>query len=231
MLALIIDVVLALILIVSVWRGVSKGLILSVVGLVGVVAVFFAARYVADNYADQFRSVISPLVSTTVTDAATEERMERGIEYDNVSRGTLESAARSVFERLGIYENALDDMARDVAESAYETETSFRDAVADKFEGTLAYIFVFVIAYLLLGIVVAVIVNLCNILFKLPGLKWLNYVAGGIFGLAVGLMIVFAIAWAARYVSLLSQGEILKETTLLKYFAENNPFNQWIVIQ
>ena len=142
---------------------------------------------------------------------------------------TLRAAAESIYKKLGVWQGKANTMADDAVENFRANDITFKNAVSARFVSALSYIFAFLIAYLLLNIVFAVIINLCNVIFKLPGLKMLNGIGGAVLGLAVGLLIVFAIAWAARYLSFLL-GDFVGKTKVLKFFAENNPFNTWLSI-
>ncbi len=229
MVPVIIDIIIVVILLVSLLRGISKGLILSVVSLVAVVVVFFGARWAADNYSDRLDTVIGPFVANFVDETTTQERVDRGIEYSSAGDAELRAAAESIYKKLGVWQGKANTMADDAVESFRANDITFKNAVSARFVSALAYIFAFLIAYLLLNIVFAVIINLCNVIFKLPGLKMLNGIGGAVLGLAVGLLIVFAIAWAARYLSFLL-GDFVGKTKVLKFFAENNPFNSWLSI-
>jgi len=57
--------------------------------------------------------------------------------------------------------------------------------------------------------------------FSLPGLKLLDIIAGVIFGLAKGLLIVLVLAAVMRYFGLLAL-DILEGTTVLNYLVNNN---------
>jgi membrane protein required for colicin V production len=98
---------------------------------------------------------------------------------------------------------------------------SFSDVIADKLSSALSYIAVFAVAFTLVAIVFAVIGNLIGFVFALPGLRLLDVIAGTVFGLVKGLIIVMAIATVVRYFGLLAL-DLIEDTTVLNYFINQN---------
>ena len=92
-----------------------------------------------------------------------------------------------------------------------------------KLAGTLAYVAVLIIIFLLIVIIFAVIANLLNLAFKLPGLELLNEIGGTLFGLVKGLAFIFAISWALRFFGFVIPETTVNKTVLLKWLMNNNP--------
>ena len=70
-------------------------------------------------------------------------------------------------------------------------------------------------------IIFAVIGNLIGFVFSLPGLRFIDVIAGVLFGFAKGVLIALALAAIVRYFGLLAL-DVLEETSVLNYFVNNN---------
>ena len=159
----------------------------------------------------------------------------QNIEYDLsiVEDGSEDLiTAYTALRKIGLPEASAALIARQAADSNEEDRTpiGFLSAlIAEKLSSALAYAAVFGIAFILLAIVFTVIGNLIGFVFSLPGLKIVDIITGVLFGLAKGLVIVYALAVIIRYLGLLAPGT-LEETTILKYIVNNNPIAERIGI-
>jgi uncharacterized membrane protein required for colicin V production len=122
--------------------------------------------------------------------------------------GLPDAAARSVSGQL---KDNVGDMGRGLS-------AGITNSLCD----ALAYIGVFGIAFAIISIVFAVIGNVLNLVFKLPGIERLDSIIGILFGLAKGLIIIYVIAVIVRYLGLLSS-DTVENTKILNYLVNNNP--------
>jgi uncharacterized membrane protein required for colicin V production len=206
------------------WRGYRNGLIRGVFGVVALAVSLFLANIAANTYSEEFTGMLKPFVGGIVDSALTEivdeglvyNPLEHEHENDTEEFGTAYTALRLI----GLPEPA----AVRIAEMALERESeeSLSDMIADRLSSVLAYVAVFAIAFVLLAIIFAVIGNLIGFVFSLPGLKIVDIIAGALFGLAKGLILVFALAAIVRYFGLLAL-ETLEGTSVLNYLVNNNP--------
>jgi len=209
------------------WRGYKNGLIRGVFGVVSLIAALLVANIAAQAYSKEAKGMMIPfiggMIETTITDMT-----EEGIEYqelahdheiDDVDFGTAYMALRE----LGLPEAAAVRVAEQSIEVDEEEQYSyFADVIADKLSSAFSYVAVFGIAFLLIAIIFAVIGNLVGFVFSLPGLKLVDIIAGSVFGLAKGVIIVYTLAVIVRYFGLLISST-LERTTILKYIVNNNP--------
>ena len=215
------------------WRGYRNGLIRGVFGVVALIVSLFLANIAATAYSDDFTGMLKPFVGGIV-DSALTDISDEGIEYDpkeheHESDSEEFGTAYTVLRWIGlpepsavrVAEQALDAVEDEDGESL-TTRSVLSDLIADKLSSALAYVAVFAIAFILLAIIFAVMGNLIGFVFSLPGLKLLDIIAGVLFGLAKGLIIVFALAVVVRYFGLLAI-ETLEETSVLNYLVNNNP--------
>ena len=166
---------------------------------------------------------IGGIVDSALTEVASAES-----EYDlSEFKGKSDSfiAAYSALRRIGLPEAASIHVAELATAEGRDgkSPTGFlSDLISDRLSSVLAFVAVFGIVFILLAIICAVIGNLIGFIFSLPGLKLLDSIAGVIFGLAKGLLIVLALAAIARYAGLLAP-EAFDGTTILKHIMNNNP--------
>ena len=101
------------------------------------------------------------------------------------------------------------------------TDRFLSDVIAENISSLLSFTALFGIAFLLLAIVFAVVGNLINFVFALPGFKLADIIAGSSFGFVKGLLIILAIGVVLRYFGLLAR-DTIEETTILRFIINNN---------
>jgi len=209
------------------WRGFKSGLIRGVFGVVSLFVALLVANIAAQAYKDETKDMLMPFVSG-ILDSTISEINEQGIEYqaiahdheiDDVDFGIAYTALRE----LGLPEAAavrIAEQSIDMDED--EQERYFSDIIADRLSSAFSYVAVFGIAFLLIAIVFAVVGNLVGVVFALPGLKYVDMIAGSALGLIKGIIIVYTVAVIARYFGLMMLSTI-ENTTVFKYIINNNP--------
>ncbi len=123
---------------------------------------------------------------------------------------------------IGISEEASRRMAEKVDGEIDSVGQQLSNNLTEKLCGMLAYIAVFGISFILIAIIFAVIGNVVNLAFSLPGIRLVDKIIGLVMGLARGLLLVLAIGVIVRYLGLVSAGTVEK-TVILNYVVNNNP--------
>jgi len=206
------------------WRGYRNGLIRGVFGIVALVISVFVANVAAAAYSEEFTGMLKPFVGGIV-DTAFTKMDEEGVEYEpdeheHENKTEEFGKAYSALRRIGLPEPTAVRIAELAAEK--DLEGMFPDIIADKLSSALAYVAVFAIAFILVAIVFTVMGNLIGFVFSLPGLKLLDSIAGVVFGLAKGLILVYTLAIIAKYFGLVAL-DTIEESSVLTYFMINNP--------
>jgi len=209
------------------WRGFKNGLIRGVFGIVTLLLSLFIANAAAHAYSDEAKEIISPFVSGRI-ESAVLEMAEDGIEYQilahdhNIDEADF-GVAYMALRYIGLPEAAAVRVAeRSLETDDYDQNVSFADVVADRLSGTLSYVAVFTVAFLLIAIVFAVIGNLIGFVFALPGFRIVDMIAGSALGLFKGLIIIYAVAVVLRYFGLVMLSTI-EDTVILRHIINNNP--------
>jgi uncharacterized membrane protein required for colicin V production len=221
-----IDAVLVLIVAVAAYRGWKKGLIRGIFGVVAVIVAIFGANLVAKAYSGEFSEMLEPLVGGVVDNAVTAVVEASGSTSDRVS---VYDVSLNTLKRLGVAEEAAVKLAEKVAYEFGNVGQVMADGLTQKLCQMLSYVCVFLIVFILISILFAVLGNLINFVFSLPGLALPDKIIGLILGLAKGVIIVFTIAVAMRYLGIVS-GTVIGQTKVLQYILNANPLAKMLGI-
>ena len=208
------------------WRGYRNGLIRGVFGVVSLVVSLFVASIAANAYSGEFTEIIDPFISGLV-DSTLINIMESAPEHDLPELQNKSDGYKTIYQTLrsiGMPESPAARITEMVTKDDLEGKTAgaISDVIAEKLSSAIAFVAVFGIAFILLAIIFAVIGNLVGFVFSLPGLRLIDVTTGVMFGIAKGLLIVFALATVVRYIGLAAP-ETLDGTSVLKYVVNNNP--------
>ncbi len=216
----VIDLVLLLIIVLCAWRGFRNGLIAGILALCAVLFSVYAADILADTYSGEFTKMLEPFV-TGVVDTASSSA-EDYFEKNGKEPGVYDMTLRIV-EGVGFMKSAAKNVTEEISVEQLDTGPVLRKAIVEKLCSVAAYVLTFAVMFILLIIIFAVIGNLFNLAFKLPGLELINGVLGTLLGLAKGLLYAFAIAWVLRFVGMLLPEEKVNSTILLKWLMDACP--------
>jgi uncharacterized membrane protein required for colicin V production len=221
----IIDVILVVILAFCVWRGYKNGLIRGVCGFLALVLSIFGASLVASTYSEEYTGMLRPFVGGIVDSTLADILRPDGADAAGAppaAEGGTYNTAFAALRKLGLSASAAELLAEKVSGAVADAEKGLASVITDKLCAALAYIVVFGAAFIILAIIFAVLGNLLNFVFSLPGLHLVDTVAGLAFGLGKGLIIVFFIALVLRYLGIVTS-EAIEDTTLLKLLINHNP--------
>jgi len=206
------------------WRGYRNGLIRGVFGVVTLIVSLIIANIAAGAYADDISDVIKPFVEGTVDSTINKIIDEDDVEYEPVDYDNTSeefNIVHTALRRIGLPKASAIKIAEQTAAGDGEAEGYLSYIVGERLSSTLAFVALFGIGFLLAAIIFAVIGNLISFVFSLPGLKLIDIIAGIVFGLVKGFLIVLALTTIVRYFGLLAISTVEK-TTVLNYFVNNN---------
>lgn len=218
----IIDILVLAVILLFVLRGAAKGLILSLAGLAALIVAFAGANYVSNRFSGDMVSVVKPFVSNFVQGKA-DDVIKKNPGYSKDSNGITKVVSETLID-LGLAENAAEHLTTRVTDKMKSTKDTIKIALTDAFSQTVSRILLFCISFFIIIVLFAIIANIANFAFKLPGLRFINALGGGIFGLVSGLAIVWAAAYVFRYLGNILPEGTAENTVLMKFFMTNNPF-------
>lgn len=226
--ALILDLILLAILIAFAIRGASRGLLLSLCGLVAMLVAFAGAGFVADLLAPRVADYLEPRFASAI-----EERLETQLEAalpdgeDPVpTEGTGDiplTDLLDVLRDMGLYQSAVDAIDRAVAQGMTDVAADAAAAVAASIAGSVAYMILFVVSFVVILVLWTLLSHALDLVARLPGLHALNRTGGALLGLVKGCAILFLCAWVLRYLGSVIPEETVEQTYLLKFFLNTNP--------
>ena len=209
------------------WRGYKNGLIRGVFGVFSLVASLLLAGISASSFSDEFTDMINPFVSGFVDSALLDIYDDLGdydpAEFQDKPENFI--IAYKVLRRMGLPESPSEriaDMATGNRDGERIPEVLLSDYISYRLSAVLAFVGVFGVSFILLAIVFAVVGNLINFVFTLPGLAFFDAVSGAVFGTAKGVLIVLILATVVRYAGMLAP-DIIEKTLVLKFIVNNNP--------
>lgn len=223
----VIDLVLLAIVIVCIWAGYKKGLIMGIGGMVAIIVSLYVACLLSAAYSSDIVPVLRPFasgyaerqMSTSVREelglADTELSLEDILEQDPALRHAFCDAC---FRSVGIYPDAAEQMATEAEAYALEQGVPVQEAVVEVLCARAAYVAGVVLLFLVLLIALLAIGNIPNLSFRIPNMDILNDAGGAVMGLVTGITYCVLLCWALRFLGLLIGPDTLESTLLGKLF-------------
>ncbi|MBR5479084.1 MAG: CvpA family protein [Clostridia bacterium] len=205
--ALVLDIVAVGLFIFFVWRGVRRGFIKTIAGILSLIIAFWGAGLLVDAAAPSISDkYVTPWVSDFISPKVDEAQPETPTEFENmlVDIGVPEGMAGDI-----VTSKPVTDLVESVSHSLAETLT----------RGVL-YIVFFIILYLLLKLVVLII----DKIFDLPVLNFANGLLGLVCGAIFGFLIVYLVGTLLKNVGLFIDEQTLADTYILKNILALKPF-------
>ena len=160
--------------------------------------------------------------TTATSDTQTNEDADDGAVAGTAFHTKVYDISYKALRGIGISEEASRKIADKVEGEIDSVGQQMSNNLTQKLCGMLSYIAVFGISFILIAIIFAVVGNVVNLAFSLPGIEMADKIIGLAMGLLRGLLIILAIGVIVRYLSLVS-AETIENTHLLKYIINNNP--------
>ncbi len=222
-----IDLILLAIVIISVWAGYKKGLIMGIGGMIAIIVSLYGACLLSTAFSYELVPAARPFASGYV---------ERQMETTVLEKLNLENTALSVedvlasdselqhdfcyecFRSVGIYKNAADQMATEAEEYAAENNTEVTEAVVEVLCVRATYVAGVILCFLLLFIILTAIGNIPNLTFRIPNMETLDYAGGAVMGLVKGVTLCVLLCWALRFAGLVIGEDTLESTLLARFF-------------
>lgn len=225
--AILFDIVLLIVLAAFTIRGASRGLLLSLCGLVAVLVAFIGAGFLAGTLSPKVADYLEPRFASAI-----EERLDQEIAGAEILPDQSEAPRTddiplteilNILKDMGFYQSAVDAVNDAVEQGMTEVAANAAAAVAASIAGTVAYMILFVVFFVLILIIWTLISHGLDLVARLPGIHFLNKTGGAVLGLVKGCAILFLCAWVLRYLGKVIPEETVEQTHLLKFFMTTNP--------
>ena len=209
----VIDAILAAVLVGLVWLGAKRGLMKSLAGVIGVGAAFFGASWCANRFVTPVSRWLEPLLRESIQQKLSGQ--------DGADAGELLSA-------FAFDTHSLEKILEDVAQRVKETGESVFSAVTESVSHSIAYGIVYAAAFIAILLVVWLLfgdqlLKPLDLAGKLPVVRTVNAWGGALLGLVWAVLLLFAAVWLMQRFNWVVTPELIRDSILLKFFAENNP--------
>jgi uncharacterized membrane protein required for colicin V production len=219
----IIDLVIVAILLVSYLRGRKKGLILTLCGLAAFFVALFGARFFSQQLTPMAADALTPHFSSMVeqnTDLDLSNQLDQLL-VDPEGESLLLDSLKAV----GLYDSFADSVRDLLSQQAAGAMTNAATALAHAIAEVVASVVIFIVAFLLILLVWFLLSRLLNLAARLPLIRGLNRLLGGVIGLAQGALLLFFAAWILRLCGGVIPADVVETTTVLKFFMTANPIS------
>ncbi len=223
----VIDLVLLAIIIISIWAGYKKGLIMGIAAMLAAIISLYGASLVSQAYSYEIVPVLRPFVSGYIQNRMENEVLE-DLGIDNTSLSVEDVLAgdpslrhdfcAACFASIGIYEDAADQMATEAEEYAESNGETIQNSVVEVFCIRAAYVAGVALLFIVFIVALTAIGNIPNLSFRIPNMDVLNDAGGAVMGLVNGVIYCILICWALRFLGLIIGRDTLENTILAKFF-------------
>ena len=216
---MIIDILIVLALAVFVFIGTKRGFIKEAVSLVSIVIAALLAFWIADIGSKVvYDSVIEEKAHSTLTEAiggnADDFSDSAGQTFNDIIPDELTAIAQKIGIKFDLSEKI--DVSSEKSAIIESAVGKIMTAVVKPICTKVVAAVIFVVAFIILIIVIRLIARALNIIAKLPVLKSLNSLLGGVVGLLKGAVIILAVCYCLYLNSSLS-GDGIWNTLFLQF--------------
>lgn len=218
---LLFDVAIVMILAFFMWRGIHRGLIISLFGLVSILVALVGANFLANTLAPKVSAALEPRFSAVIEDTL-------GNSFPSAGGSAADYPLQDVLNALkgfGLYEELIDSVDKAVQNGMSQVAASAAASVASVLAQSVAYMLIFGVAFLLILLVWNLLARVLDLVARLPVLHLFNKTGGALIGLAKACILLFVGAWLLRISGKLIPEEAVAQTVLLKFFMTTNPIS------
>lgn len=241
MMSVLLDLVILAVLGLAVWRGMRRGLVLTICGFLAIFVGFVGASVTVDVLNEPVSRIIQPVIQQGITDTFLQQT-GTGIQIQDHPANPLptfpppeeeEEEEPEIQVPLEMILDYFEDNrylrpfahnVRDALEGGLiNLAASALEAVSAYAAVRIARVLIFVVAFIVLMAVWFFFSRALDLAFRLPVLSSLNSWGGGAAGFLKGALLLFVAAWLLRE-SVIPQ-QVIDESILLKFFCQNSPLS------
>ena len=240
----IINILLIAILVICVWQGYKKGIIMGIIEVLVIILSLYGAQLLSDTYSYEVIPVLKPFVSGYMEnqlESATYETFgytpnDQG-QYD-VPRSMTDLLAEQperrqtvvtkAYQSLGLYDTLVYTMTDRTMTYVQDNNASLASAVSTITCQSICWYGGLVLAFIILFTLLTVLVNLPNLSFKLPYVGIVNDIGGIGIGIFTGFLFCSIVVWVLQFAGLLLPEATLRTTGLAAFFLDQNLLANYI---
>ena len=220
----IIDLVLLGILIICIWSGYKKGLIMGLGGILCIIVSIYGANLLANLFSYDVIPALKPFATGYAESllGRSDSKVLKQMGWDNSSFSVEDMLyqypeqraefAAACYRATGINAQTAENMAEDAVVYVRENGGTMLDGVVYTLCAAVSYVLCFILAFLMILILLTVLGNLPNLSYKLPNLDLLNDIGGAVLGFVTGLMFCVLLVWALKFMGMIIGNESLSSS-------------------
>ena len=207
------------------WRGYKNGILRGVFAILAIIISIYGASLIAGIYNEEFDGMLKPFLSGMVDSAASKVRSgdETAVKLEDGDRENVYKMSYAVVRELGLVDSAADKIALEIEEETKNVDQDMYNLISDKVCQRVSYVAVFYVCFILIAIIFAVVGNLINLSFEIPGAGIVEPIVGTVLGLVRGLLLVYAIAMIFRYTGIFLKDNVTDNFGILNAITNSNP--------
>ena len=177
--------------------------------LLCVAVALFGASWASQQFAEPVAQWLAPVL---------EEKIQ---EYMPQEQASLQD----MLQEFNFSGDALQQKIDEIMQNVSDTGATVFDAATESISLSIASALVFVAAFLVLLLVMWLLMLPLKALVKLPGINFANRLGGAALGLVIGALLLFLAVWAMLRFDIFLTPELVEDTYLLRFFANNSPLS------
>ena len=203
--------------------GAKRGLLRTLAGLVIVVVALVGAGMIATTFSGPAAKLAAPLIEKQI-----EKKIDAAIAESApaVSSSTAEnSQMEHLFSLLGLDAEVRSSLMEKTRDTVRDTGVSAVTAVVTGVAQSMIYGVLYILSFVALTVLLHVLFKAMGLLTKLPGLRSLNALGGGVLGLIKGGLLLFLAVWAARRLGVSFEAQPFTDAHILAVFTTHTPLS------
>ena len=218
----IIDAAVVLILAGFALLGIRRGLLKTLAGLVIVVAALVGAGMIAATFSAPAARLVSPLIEKQI-----EKKVDSALSAQAPQTHEAESGSQieELLALLGVDAEVRASLTEKAQETVRETGVSVAAAVVNSITQSVIYGILYILSFVALTVLLHVLFGAMGLLAKLPGLRSMNALGGGLLGLIEGALLLFLAVWVARRLGVSLEVEPFAGAHILAVFTTHTPLS------
>ena len=224
----IIDAVVVLVLVGFILFGIRRGLLGTLAGLVIVVVALVGAGMIASTFSGPAAKLVSPLIEKQI-----EKKMDNALREHEAQMPEADDGFQieDLLALLGMDADVRESLTQKAQDTVRDTGVSVAAAVVSSIAQSVIYGVLYILSFVALTILLHVLFGAMGLLAKLPGLRSMNALGGGLLGLIEGVLLLFLAVWAARRLGVSFEVEPYTQAHILRIFTDYTPLSILIFLQ
>jgi len=236
-----IDLAVVAIIVICIWGGYKKGLIMAVGGIIAILISLYGANIVANTFSGDVVSAMRPFVNGYTEKVVREEGGAlEAMGWDKLNQSLEDILAdqpekrqeffSECYQSVGIHKSSADAMAREAEAYADLNDEGAMTAVVQILCERASFVACYILSFLMILIILTVIGNIPNLSFKLPNLDMVNDICGAVLGAVTGFMFCVILVWGLKFMGIIFGHDTLEETKLASLFLKSDILYKYLGI-